>query len=133
MVLLNISYETLYVEFFSENIIAYLNDKRFVLYYGLIHFGSGKIHPRLMLHVTSCCTESLNDNFAIFSSFRLTLLNDIFICLFFIPTKAKNIKISTMRAPIHLINKYCYKKPLLYSFCYLHLYIVSSASFSAAF
>ena len=39
MVLLNISYETLYVEFFSENITAYLNDKRFVLYYGVMTSG----------------------------------------------------------------------------------------------
>ena len=31
MVLLNISYKNLYVEFFSENITAYLNDKRDVV------------------------------------------------------------------------------------------------------
>jgi len=43
MVLLNISYETFYVKSFSENITAYLNDKRFVLYYGAITSGFGNI------------------------------------------------------------------------------------------
>lgn len=113
------SNKTLYFRFFrifSENIIDYFSDKWFVLYYGLIHLGSGKIHP-VSCSMSQAVAQSPSTT--ILQSFPpLDLhcsMTSLFACSLFQPKPKYQNKYHCAHQ-FHLINKYCYKKPLLYSF-----------------